>query len=96
MRSSQRGLRWGALLLLAALSGAPNYAHARVHHTEAWARDHFSTAERMREALNGRPPADRTRHDYQRVINAYCGGSIRAASIVATRCSLSAKFTKTI
>jgi N-acetylmuramoyl-L-alanine amidase len=25
----------------------------------------------MREALNGRPPADRTRHDYQRVINAY-------------------------
>jgi len=28
-------------------------------------------AERMREALNGRPPADRTRHDYQRVVNAY-------------------------
>ena len=25
----------------------------------------------MREALNGRPPADRSRHDYQRVINAY-------------------------
>jgi N-acetylmuramoyl-L-alanine amidase len=25
----------------------------------------------MREALNGRLPADRTRHDYQRVINAY-------------------------
>ncbi len=25
----------------------------------------------MREALNGRPPAERTRHDYQRVINAY-------------------------
>jgi len=25
----------------------------------------------MREALNGRPPADRTRHDYQRVLNAY-------------------------
>ncbi|MBZ5682594.1 MAG: N-acetylmuramoyl-L-alanine amidase [Acidobacteriia bacterium] len=25
----------------------------------------------MREALNGRPPADRTRRDYQRVINAY-------------------------
>ena len=71
MKSSQRGLRWGALLLLCALSGAQNYAYARVHHTEAWARDHFSTAERMREALNGRPPVDRTRHDYQRVINAY-------------------------
>jgi len=25
----------------------------------------------MREALNGRPPAERTRHDYQRVVNAY-------------------------
>jgi len=71
MKLSQRGLRWGALLLLVALPGVPNYAHARAHHTESWARDHFAIAERMREALNGRPPADRTRHDYQRVINAY-------------------------
>jgi N-acetylmuramoyl-L-alanine amidase len=71
MKSSQRGLRWGALLLIVALSGLPNYAYARVHHTEGWARDHFAMAERMREALNGRPPTDRTRHDYQRVINAY-------------------------
>jgi N-acetylmuramoyl-L-alanine amidase len=46
-------------------------AHARAHHSDAWAREHFATAERMREALNGRPPADRTRHDYQRVLNAY-------------------------
>jgi N-acetylmuramoyl-L-alanine amidase len=64
-------LRWGALLLLAALPAMPAYAHARARHTEAWARDHFATAERMREALNGRPQSDRTRHDYQRVINAY-------------------------
>ncbi len=71
MKSSQRSLRWGALVLLAALSGVQNYAYARVHHTEAWARDRFAAAERMREALNGRPPADRTRHDYQRVINSY-------------------------
>ena len=71
MKSSQRGWRWGALLLLVALSGLPNYAFARVHHTESWARDRFAAAERMREALNGRPPADRTRHDYQRVLNAY-------------------------
>jgi N-acetylmuramoyl-L-alanine amidase len=69
MKSSQRGLRWGAVLLLVALPGVP--AHARVHHTDAWARDRFATAGRMREALNGRPPADRTRHDYQRVITAY-------------------------
>jgi N-acetylmuramoyl-L-alanine amidase len=67
--SSQRSLRWGALLLLLALPGLP--AHARARHNDAWARDHFATAERMREALNGRPPADRSRHDYQRVINAY-------------------------
>jgi len=46
-------------------------AYARVHHTDGWARDRFAAAERMREALNGRPPAERTRHDYQRVINAY-------------------------
>ena len=69
MTLSQRGLRWAAPLLLMALPGS--LAHARVRHTDGWARDHFATAERMREALNGRPPADRTRHDYQRVINAY-------------------------
>ncbi len=62
-------MRWGALLLLMALSGAP--AHARAHHGEAWARERFAGAERMREALNGRLPADRTRHEYQRVLNAY-------------------------
>ena len=84
MKSSQRVLRWAVLLLLAALPGmpilasviVPNYAYARAHHTdshhnEAWARDHFATAERMREALNGRPEADRARRDYQRVLNAY-------------------------
>jgi N-acetylmuramoyl-L-alanine amidase len=75
--SSQRSLRWAALLLVVLL-GAPSLVRARSsgsHHSsrhgEAWARDHFAAAERMREALNGRPPADRTRHDYQRVINAY-------------------------
>jgi len=46
-------------------------AHARAHHSDAWAREHFATAERMREALNGRPPADRSRRDYQRVLNSY-------------------------
>jgi len=73
MKSSQRGLRWGALLLLVALPGLST--HARAHsshsHSESWARERFTAAERMREALNGRPPADRTRHDYQRVINSY-------------------------
>ena len=47
--------------------------HARAQHGDAWARSHFAAAERMREALNGRLLADRSRHDYQRVINAYRG-----------------------
>ena len=64
-----RGFSWGVLLLIAALSAIP--AHARPRHGEAWARDHFAAAERMREALNGRPPTERTRRDYQRVLNAY-------------------------
>ena len=46
-------------------------ASARVSHNDAWAREKFSTAERLREALNGRPAAERTRHDYQHVIDAY-------------------------
>ncbi len=57
------------LLLLVALPGMP--AYARTHHSESWARERFAAAERMQEALNGRPPVDRSRHDYQRVINAY-------------------------
>jgi N-acetylmuramoyl-L-alanine amidase len=71
---SQRSLRWAAMLWLATLPCVPAYArthHAASHHGEAWARDHFTAAERMREALNGRPSPDRSRRDYQRVINAY-------------------------
>ncbi len=52
-----------------ALSGAP--AHARTHRSESWAHARFTNAERMREALNGRPQAERTRRDYQRVLDAY-------------------------
>ena len=66
---TQSGWWWGMLLVLAALPATP--AHARPHHSEAWARDRYAVADRMREALNGRPPAERTRHDYQRVINAF-------------------------
>jgi len=46
-------------------------AYAGTSHSDAWARDKFVLAERLREALNGRPVADRTRRDYQRVIDAY-------------------------
>ena len=44
-------------------------ASARVRHNDAWARQRFANAERMREALNGRPAKDRTRREYQRVIS---------------------------
>jgi N-acetylmuramoyl-L-alanine amidase len=59
------------LAVFAGLAVAGPAAYARTRHSDAWAREHFATAERMREALNGRPPADRTRRDYQRVLNAY-------------------------
>ena len=55
--------------MIVALPGV--MAHGRAHHSESWAREHYAAADRMREALNGRPPAERTRRDYQRVINAY-------------------------
>ena len=46
-------------------------AHARVHRSGAWADSQFAAAERMQEALEGRPAESRTRLDYERVINAY-------------------------
>src|ERR1700751_3926027 len=71
MTISQRGMRWAALLAVLALPGTMAHARGRARHSEAWAREHYAAADRMREALNGRPPAERTRHDYQRVLNAY-------------------------
>src|ERR1700676_870266 len=64
-----RALRLGATLLLALLPLAT--ASARIPHNDTWARQQFSKAERMREALNGRPAGERTRREYQRVIDSY-------------------------
>ncbi len=64
-----RIFRLSTALLLALLPLVS--ASARVRHDDAWARQQFSKAERMREALNGRPLAERTRHEYQRVIDSY-------------------------
>ncbi len=64
-----RPFRLGAALLLVLLPLAS--ASARVHHNDAWARQEFTKAERTREALNGRPAGERTRHEYQRVIDSY-------------------------
>ena len=57
----------GAALLLLLTAAIP----ASARHSEAWARKQFSAAERMREALNGRPAKERTRREYLRAINAY-------------------------
>jgi N-acetylmuramoyl-L-alanine amidase len=46
-------------------------AHARVHRSGAWADSQFAAAERMQQALEGRPIENRTRLDYERVISAY-------------------------
>jgi N-acetylmuramoyl-L-alanine amidase len=64
-----RAFRLGAALLLVFLPLVS--ASARVRHNDAWARQQFAKAERMREALNGRPLGERTRHEYQRVIDSY-------------------------
>src|ERR1039457_7638252 len=61
--------RLGAALLLALLPAVS--ASARVHYNDAWARQQFAKAERTREALNGRPRGERTRHEYQRAIDSY-------------------------
>ncbi len=66
---SALAFRLGAALLLALLPLVS--ASARVHHNDVWARQEFAKAERMREALNGRPVAERTRREYQRAIDSY-------------------------
>lgn len=63
--------RLGVALLLALLPLPSASASTRIHHNDAWARQQSVRAERMREALNGRPAAERTRHEYQRVIDSY-------------------------
>jgi N-acetylmuramoyl-L-alanine amidase len=57
---------------LACLLLAPASALARsVQQKKQAARIQFETAERLREALEGKPEAQRTRHEFQKVIEAY-------------------------
>src|SRR5450755_2981408 len=81
--------RFGLALLLVLLPLAS--ASARIRHNDSWARQQFAKAERMREALNGRPVGQRTRREYQRVIDSYRrvylgspASSKADASVVAT------------
>ncbi len=60
--------RLGVALFLLLLTALPASARGK---SEAWSRTQFSNAERLRQALNSRPGAERNRQDYQRVISAY-------------------------
>ncbi len=64
----QRARRLGTALVLLLLPVLPAQARGK---SEAWANTQFSAAERVREALNALPAKERSRHEYQRVINAY-------------------------
>jgi N-acetylmuramoyl-L-alanine amidase len=63
-----RAQRLGTALFLLLLAVLPVPARAK---SEAWANTQFSVAEHLRETLNNLPAAERTRHEYQRVISAY-------------------------
>src|SRR6202040_3542060 len=64
-----RACRLGAACLFALLPLVS--ASARVRHSDAWARQQFTKAGRMGEALNGRPTGQPPRREYQRVIDSY-------------------------
>lgn len=66
-----RSTHWLAVFLL--LTTAISLASARTTsaHKKQIARTAYEEAERMREALNGRPEKDRTRASYQKVIDEY-------------------------
>jgi N-acetylmuramoyl-L-alanine amidase len=84
---NKRALWRGTLVALMLCAALPAFAR---HKSQAWADAQFATAEHMREALNHRPPASRTRSQYQRTIDAYrrvyygSPTSTKAASSVAT------------
>ena len=64
----QRARRLGTALLLLLLPVLPVQARGK---SEAWANTQFSNAERLRETLSNLPAKEQSRHEYQRVINAY-------------------------
>ena len=65
----QRALRWSAAILALLLPAIPT--QARPHKSATWADSQFADAEQMQAALETRPLESRTRHDYERVIDAY-------------------------
>ena len=65
-------LRFGTFAILLLLIGtSPCALASNSASRKQRARDQFEKAEQMRESLNGRPEAERTHRDYQRVADAY-------------------------
>lgn len=60
---------WAWCIVLGALAVVPAWGGSASRNQQA--REQFEKAEQMREALNGRPEAERTRKDYQHVADAY-------------------------
>ena len=65
----QSALRWSAAIFALLLPAIPT--QARPHKSATWADSQFAAAEQMQDALETRPLETRTRHDYERVIDAY-------------------------
>jgi len=66
----RRALVSSFLVLLFALSASPASART-VRQKKQFARTQFEVAQRMREALRGRPEDDRSANDYEKVMDAY-------------------------
>ena len=71
MTRKHTGRRVLALIAISVALIIPAAAKRTVAQKKQAAHTQFETAERMREALNGRAAADRTRRDYTRVLDAY-------------------------
>jgi N-acetylmuramoyl-L-alanine amidase len=69
MYAQSRGRRVLAILALIGLFTGSGWAVAKNKKQQALAL--YQQAEKMREALNGQDPADRTKREYQRVMDAY-------------------------
>ena len=64
----ERWLKPGLMLLLVCVTCSPALARSR---RQAWATERFNAADQLRKDLTQVAVNQRTRHDYQRVINAY-------------------------
>lgn len=63
-------VRSAIVVAIASALAMPAFGIGTAHKRQV-AASQFETAERLRESLNGRPANERTRREYERVINAY-------------------------